>query len=162
MTISISNQAPARINPDVLDGARRAPVHRGPEKPKPFARAAAVAFAAGPKRLLSNEERKWMGKQIVDMYRQKVLADDRREFKFTAVDDTTYRMTGIDINKLLIRSKHGLIQLDSYGNAKPNVAIPIKSDVALERGLMHTLAALRSAPFPLNPQHQIPGLPVRR
>ncbi|MGJ7581264.1 hypothetical protein ACSFA3_13860 [Variovorax sp. RHLX14] len=162
MTIPISTSSVSRVHDLTTrrtETAQTTALQRPPagftrtqssEKTEPAARLGMkphpIAVPMTGKRTLSDAQLNGMGAEILQLYKDKIIASGGRRLAFNG--EPKWSIRGADIENLVIHTSEGLIQLRPDGSPTRNVALPIESWSGLENGLKSVLALLQELEKP--------------
>ena len=99
------------------------------------------------KRTLNDAQLKAMGREILNLYQDKVIGTGGRRMAFKE-DDVKWSIRGADVGNLVVHTDDGLIQLRPDGMPTRNVSVPIQSWEGLELGMTRVLTCLRTVEKP--------------
>jgi hypothetical protein len=90
----------------------------------------------------TNAQLQSMGREILSLYKHKVLDKGGRELAFSS-GGSKYTIRGLDIKNILIHGPAGIIQLAADGTPKSNRAVPVTSREGGTKAMMRVLATMR-------------------
>lgn len=114
--------------------------------PTTAASAATVPPMTG-ERTLNDAQLRAMGAEILHLFGERVLGNEKRQFNFSSRSDE-YSIRGKSVEDIVLHTPDGSIGFRSDGAPMRNLADPVNTWVQAERGIFLALANLRSLDIP--------------